>query len=113
VLQVILERPMKMDGMAAKAADAAELLSAMANPARLLILCSLVEGEKPVNELVAKCGISQSAVSQHLAKMRNLKLVTTRRNAQSIFYSLASPEVKQILSALYGIYCKDKATRKK
>ena len=101
------ERPFKFDEMGAKAHEAAELLGAMAHPARLLVLCVLVSGEKPVNELVATCGISQSAVSQHLAKMRNLKLVTTRRDGQTIYYRLASEEVRLILSTMYDIYCKN------
>lgn len=96
----------KLNGMAAKALEAAELLTAMANPIRLLVLCSLAEGEKPVNELVAKSGVSQSTMSQHLAKMRSLKLVSTRREAQSIFYSLASDDAKQVIDTLYCIYCK-------
>jgi ArsR family transcriptional regulator, virulence genes transcriptional regulator len=92
--------------MKARATEAATLLSAMANPVRLLILCALVGGEKPVHELVAQSGISQSAVSQHLARMRNLQLVTTRRDAQSIYYKLASDNVRQVLEVLYAIYCK-------
>ncbi len=100
------ERIMNLHDMEAKAAVAATLLTAMANPTRLLILCALVNGEKPVHELVAQSGISQSAVSQHLTKMRNLKLVSTRRDAQSIYYILASDEVRRVLEVLYDIYCR-------
>lgn len=103
----VLGQPPKLDGMAAKAAEVAILLGTMANPVRLLILCTLVEGEKPVHELVALSGITQGAVSQHLAKMRDLKLVATRRDGQTIYYSLASAEVKSLLAALHNIYCKD------
>jgi ArsR family transcriptional regulator, virulence genes transcriptional regulator len=103
--QLVVERPMKWAGMEEKALEASTLLAAMANPVRLMVLCALLDGEKPVHELVAQSGISQSAVSQHLAKMRNLKLVTTRRDAQSIYYSLASPDVRRVLSTLYDIYC--------
>jgi ArsR family transcriptional regulator, virulence genes transcriptional regulator len=102
----LAERPMNLKDMEAKASEAATLLAAMANPTRLLILCTLVNGEKPVHELVAQSGISQSAVSQHLTKMRNLKLVTTRRDAQSIYYRLASEEVRRVLEVLYEMYCK-------
>jgi ArsR family transcriptional regulator, virulence genes transcriptional regulator len=102
----LAERPMNLKDMEAKANEAATLLAAMANPTRLLILCTLVNGEKPVHELVAQSGISQSAVSQHLTKMRNLKLVTTRRDAQSIYYRLASEEVRRVLEVLYEMYCK-------
>ncbi len=100
------DQPMNLKEMEAKAAQAAELLSAMANPTRLLILCALVNNERPVHELVAQSGISQSAVSQHLTKMRNLKLVSTRRDAQSIYYRLASEEVRRVLEVLYDMYCK-------
>jgi ArsR family transcriptional regulator, virulence genes transcriptional regulator len=102
----LADRPMNLKEMEAKATEAATLLTAMANPTRLLILCALVNGEKPVHELVAQSGMSQSAVSQHLTKMRNLKLVSTRRDAQSIFYRLASQEVRRVLEVLYDMYCK-------
>ena len=102
---LVAERTEKWAGMEEKALEASTLLAAMANPVRLLVLCALLDGEKPVNELVAQSGISQSAVSQHLAKMRNLKLVATRRDAQSIYYRLASDQVKRVLSVLYDIYC--------
>jgi ArsR family transcriptional regulator, virulence genes transcriptional regulator len=103
--QDLLENPTNMNGMAAKAAEAAELLSMMANPVRLLLLCSLVEGEKSVNQLVVASDVSQSTVSQHLAKLRSLRLVATRRDAQTIYYRLAGPEVQKILATLHSIYC--------
>jgi ArsR family transcriptional regulator, virulence genes transcriptional regulator len=105
--QTVLEKPMNMEDMLARANEVATLLGTMASPVRLLILCSLVEGEKPVHELVANSGITQGALSQHLAKMRALKLVSTRRDGQTIYYALASGEVKQLLSSLHGIFCKD------
>ena len=108
MLQDLFEKPIKMDGMAAKAAEATELLSMMANPVRLLLLCSLLEGQKSVNELVVASYVSQSTVSQHLAKLRSLRLVATRRVAQTIYYRLASAEVQKILTTLHGIYCYDK-----
>jgi ArsR family transcriptional regulator, virulence genes transcriptional regulator len=101
------DRAMDMAVMTEKAIEVASLLGTMANKVRLLILCSLVEGEKPVHELVANSGITQGALSQHLAKMRNLKLVSTRREGQTIYYSLASNEVKMLLTSLHKIYCKD------
>lgn len=88
-----------------KAAEAAALLASMANAKRLLVLCSLVEGEKSVGELAALAGLSQSALSQHLAKMRLLGLVATRREAQTIFYRLASDKVRVLLETLYRLYC--------
>jgi ArsR family transcriptional regulator, virulence genes transcriptional regulator len=106
--RVAAQKPMNMENMTAKAAEVANLLATMANPVRLLILCSLVEGEKPVHELVNNSGITQGAVSQHLTRMRNLKLVSTRRDGQSIYYSIRSKEVQQLLNLLYTLYCNDK-----
>jgi ArsR family transcriptional regulator, virulence genes transcriptional regulator len=103
--QAIKSNSMNMNEMVAKAGEVATLLGTMASPVRLLILCSLVESEKPVHELVANSGITQGALSQHLAKMRNLKLVSTRREGQTIYYALASKEVKMILTSLHGIFC--------
>ncbi|MBX4955417.1 ArsR/SmtB family transcription factor [Rhizobium lentis] len=83
---------------------AAALLSAMANPKRLLILCSLVKGEVAVGVLAAQVGLSQSALSQHLSKLRAQKLVKTRRDAQTIYYSSTSEPVMKILATLEDIY---------
>jgi ArsR family transcriptional regulator, virulence genes transcriptional regulator len=110
--QALVDQPMNMSEMAAKATEVASLLGTMASPVRLLILCSLVDGEKPVHELVANSGITQGAVSQHLAKMRNLKLVSTRREGQTIYYALASKEVKMLLTSLHSIYCADVKRKK-
>ncbi len=89
------------------ASRATQLLSAMSNSHRLMVLCKLVDGEKSVNELVRSVGIGQSALSQHLAKLRDKGLVTTRRDAQNIYYHLASDEVHAVLQTLYGLYCGD------
>ncbi|MBB4235626.1 ArsR/SmtB family transcription factor [Rhizobium esperanzae] len=83
---------------------AAALLSAMANPKRLLILCSLVKGEVAVGALATQVGLSQSALSQHLSKLRAQKLVKTRRDAQTIYYSSTSESVMKILATLEDIY---------
>ncbi|MFC5757027.1 MULTISPECIES: ArsR/SmtB family transcription factor [unclassified Rhizobium] len=83
---------------------AAALLSAMANPKRLLILTSLVKGEVPVGVLATQVGLSQSALSQHLSKLRAQKLVKTRRDAQTIYYSSNSEPVMKILATLEEIY---------
>ncbi|EJT04302.1 metalloregulator ArsR/SmtB family transcription factor [Rhizobium sp. CCGE 510] len=83
---------------------AAALLSAMANPKRLLILCSLVKGEVAVGVLATQVGLSQSALSQHLSKLRAQKLVKTRRDAQTIYYSSTSEPVIRILATLEDIY---------
>ena len=83
---------------------AASLLSAMANPKRLMILCSLVEGEVPVGVLANQVGLSQSALSQHLSKLRAQNLVETRREAQTIFYSTHAEPVRKLLDTLGEIY---------
>ena len=82
-----------------------DLLKAMANPSRLMILCQLAEGEKSVGEMESVVGLSQSGLSQHLAVLRKKDIVATRRDGQSIYYSLASKEVEEIMAALYRIFC--------
>lgn len=93
----------------ARAEEAAALLTSMANAKRLLVLCHLVEGERSVGELATIAGLNQSALSQHLGKMRLQGLVTTRRDGQTIYYSLASREVRKVLETLYGLYCAPEA----
>jgi ArsR family transcriptional regulator, virulence genes transcriptional regulator len=87
------------------ASRASELLKVMASQSRLMILCSILEGEKSVQQLQGEVGLSQSALSQQLAILRGQKLVNTRRQAQSVYYSLASEEAKTLISTLYQIYC--------
>ena len=77
----------------------------MSNEHRLLILCQLVGGEKCVGELERLVGLSQSAMSQHLSRLRRDKLVKTRRQAQTIYYTLAGDEARSVLEALYALYC--------
>jgi DNA-binding transcriptional ArsR family regulator len=91
--------------MARHAAQAAELLKALAHPARLLVLCQLVEGEHSVGELQPITGLSMSALSQHLAVLRAMSLVGTRRDAQTIYYSLADGPAVGVLDALHAAYC--------
>ncbi|OWV93188.1 ArsR family transcriptional regulator [Rhizobium sp. R72] len=97
--------------LTANANVAAALLSAMANPKRLLILCNLVRGEIPVGALAQEVGLSQSALSQHLSKLRAQKLVKTRRDAQTIYYSSNSEQVLKILEALTDIYTVQNRTK--
>jgi len=92
--------------LTAKAREAARLLSALANQHRLAMLCELVEGERPVGALVQAVGLSQSALSQHLAKLRAAGVVATRRDAQTIYYRLASDAAGNIMSTLAEIYCR-------
>lgn len=84
----------------------AELLKAVANQHRLLILCFLAtENEMSVNSIVERVGLSQSALSQHLAKLRDEQLVATRRQAQTIFYRIADPRVATLMTTLHKLYC--------
>lgn len=92
--------------LTAKANEAAKLLTALANERRLAILCELVDGERSVGELVAAVGLAQSALSQHLAKLRAAGIVATRREAQTIYYRLSSAAAGSVLTALANIYCR-------
>jgi DNA-binding transcriptional ArsR family regulator len=94
-----------MIGLEARADEASRLLTAMANAKRLMVLCSLLEGEKSVGDLAVIVGLMPSALSQHLGKMRSLRLVETRRDGQTIYYRLASVEVRAVLETLYRLYC--------
>ena len=96
---------MDLDRLQESAAHAATLLKVMANSNRLIILCQLAEGEKSVGELESVVGLSQSALSQQLSVLRQQGVVTTRRAAQSIFYSLASEEVQTVMLALHDVFC--------
>lgn len=96
---------MNPEAMRAHAVDASRLLKALANEKRLMLLCLMVEGEQSVSELNAKVDLSQSALSQHLAVLREDGLVSTRREAQTIYYALASGPARQIIETLHGIYC--------
>jgi DNA-binding transcriptional ArsR family regulator len=91
--------------MEAKAEEAARLLATLANAKRLLALCHLLGGEKSVGQLAELVGLAPAALSQHLARMRDLRLVETRREGQTIHYRLASAEVEAILETLYRLYC--------
>jgi len=97
----------KMDiaKMEENAERASQLLTAMANPKRLLILCNLLDREMSVNELSDRVDLAQSPLSQHLSKLRAWGFVKTRREGQQIHYTLASSDVREVLATLYGIYC--------
>jgi len=94
------------DEMKSHAAEAAALLKELANPSRLLILCQLIGGEKSVGELCRSIELSQSAVSQHLARLREAGLVDTEKRGQMVYYRLCNMEAHALLSTLYLIYCK-------
>jgi DNA-binding transcriptional ArsR family regulator len=95
------------------AEQAADTLKSLSNKWRLLILCQLTKGEKSVGELQEAVDLSQSALSQHLAVLRATNLVSTRRESQSIFYSIQGQEAPTILAALYEVYCAPKPTGKR
>lgn len=91
-----------------EARKATTLLKVMANECRLLVLCHLTEsGELSVGELVDRIGLSQSALSQHLGKLRSEGLVTTRKEAQTVYYRLCDPKAEQLLSLLHDLFCPD------
>lgn len=88
-----------------KASNAVELLKAMANEWRLMILCQLAEGEKTVSELQSILGLSQSALSQHLAVLRRERIVKARKHAQSVSYSLAGDDAPKVMHTLHEVFC--------
>ncbi len=87
------------------AAHAVELLKAMANEWRLMILCQLSEGDKTVSELQQILGLSQSALSQHLAVLRREKIVRARKHAQSVTYSLSGDDATKVMHTLHEVFC--------
>lgn len=87
------------------AGRAASLLRTLANERRLMILCQLVEGELSVGALQTRVGLSQSALSQHLALLREEGIVATRREGQSIFYRVADPAALRVLQTLAELFC--------
>ena len=87
------------------ASHACELLKAMANEWRLMILCHLSEGEKTVSELQGLLGLGQSALSQHLAVLRREKIVKARKHAQSVSYSLSGDEATRVMETLHEVFC--------
>ncbi len=87
------------------ASHACDLLKAMANEWRLMILCQLSEGEKTVSELQAMLGLSQSALSQHLAVLRRERIVRSRKHAQSVSYSLAGEDATKVMETLHDVFC--------
>jgi len=105
---VMLKTPMDLATFTAKADVVAALLKAMGNGRRLMVLCKLVEhGEMSVSDLARDVALSQSALSQHLAKMREEGLVAFRREGQTLWYRIVDPRTEALLATLYQLYCKD------
>ena len=88
-----------------RAGQAARLLKVMSNERRLMVLCHLIDGERSAGELERLVGLRQSALSQHLAKLRGQGLVRTRRDGQSIYYALASNGPREVIELLHRLYC--------
>ncbi len=95
----------KIKQMKEQAFKASQLLKTMAHPVRLTVLCALIEEELNVGELQTLTAVSQSVLSQHLAILRAQNLVTTRRNAQTIFYQLSNNSSVKIIEVLHQLYC--------
>jgi len=107
-MKKLLTPPMDLPTFAAHADAVAALLKALANRRRLMVMCKLAEhGELTVNALAREVGLSQSALSQHLAKMRGEGLVAFRRESQALWYRIADPRCERLLATLYELYCKD------
>jgi ArsR family transcriptional regulator, virulence genes transcriptional regulator len=96
---------MNMQELAANSMEAEELLKALANSHRLMILCELKDGERSVSALEQVVPLAQSALSQHLAKLRDGGFVTTRREAQTIYYSLSDARVARLIEVLHELFC--------
>ena len=96
---------MNAKDMAEHAADAAGLMKALGNESRLIILCMLADRERSVGELNETIPLSQSALSQQLARLRQQRIVNTRRESQTIFYSLADGPAEKVIHLLHETYC--------
>jgi ArsR family transcriptional regulator, virulence genes transcriptional regulator len=98
--------PHDLTAFTAEANRVADILRALANERRLMILCKLVEwSEATVGSLAEVVGLSQSALSQHLAKMREEGIVTYRRESQTLWYRIADQRTETLLGHLYELYC--------
>ncbi|MDA9533583.1 ArsR family transcriptional regulator [Bradyrhizobium sp. CCBAU 25338] len=104
---------MNVEVMERAADQASELLKALANRHRLLIICQLIDGERSVGELAEFLNLRDSTVSQHLALLRKDGLVSARREAQTIFYSIASEPAREVLKTLYQAFCAPRSSRTK
>ena len=94
--------------LSTNAEQAEKLLKILANRNRLMLLCHLVDGERTAGELEELVGLSQSALSQHLGRLRKEGIIKNRREAQRLYYSLKDEKAKQILVTMYELYCSPK-----
>ncbi len=106
-MESLTAAPPNVDGMEGKAIEVASVLGALANPRRLQILCVLIEsGEANVGALVRHVGISQSALSQHLAKMRDEGIIGFRRESQTLWYRITDQRIEAMMAELHRLYCR-------
>lgn len=87
------------------AGEASNLLKALANPHRLMIICQLIDGPRSVGQIADFLGLRHSTASQHLALLRRDGLLSTTRDGQTIWYAISSPEARAVLQTLYTLYC--------
>lgn len=99
-------KTMDLADMQANATRVSDLMKLLGHPQRLMILCELTQGECAVGELSERLQINQSPLSQHLARMRYEGVVDSRREAQTVYYSLADDKVAAVLELLYALYCR-------
>ncbi|MCZ4341326.1 metalloregulator ArsR/SmtB family transcription factor [Sphingomonadaceae bacterium G21617-S1] len=103
----MLKSPMDLATFETKADEVAQILKAIGNARRLMVLCKLAEhGERTVGDLAGDIGLSQSALSQHLTRMRDEDLVTFRRESQTLWYRISDPRIEALLATLYQLYCR-------
>ncbi|MBU2326581.1 MAG: metalloregulator ArsR/SmtB family transcription factor [Alphaproteobacteria bacterium] len=100
-----------LDDFLSKAREASGLLKALSHETRLLMLCMLCQGEKTVSEIEQFLGIQQAVVSQQLARLRGDQVVQTRREGRQIYYRIADPQLAELISVLYKMYCGPKAAK--
>lgn len=96
---------MNIEDLEPRLLEAAKLMELLSQPVRLRLLCGLAEGERSVQEMADDCDLSQPAMSHHLAKLRAAGFVATRREGQTINYSISAPEVKAVLAVLHDLFC--------
>ncbi len=107
-METLSHAPSDMHDMERRATEVADVLATLANARRLQILCALIEtGESNVTALVRHVGISQSALSQHLAKMRDEGLIGFRRESQTLWYRIVDPRIEALMSELHRLYCRN------
>lgn len=108
-METLMKIPDVRPDMSARASEATALLKTLANHNRLMIVCTLVEGERSVSELEELLGIHQPTLSQQLSVLRETGIVATRRDAKHVFYRLTEDKAAQLVMALYDIFCGEEA----